>query len=115
MSHGLQFLIGKALIIHRAAVWADTDHLQLQRALEKLLDGPESAATIHHERACACVQLCVEARIVLMSVLSRNHPASMPAKQAGYAYIAQFGAICRMQHLPPEHGEQSQFEFSPLP
>ena len=51
---------------------------------------------------------------MLMSVLSRNHPASMPAKQAGYAYIAQFGAICRMQHLPPEHGEQSHLVFSPL-
>ena len=49
---------------------------------------------------------------MLMSVLSRNHPASMPAKQAGYAYIAQFGAICRMQHLPPEHGERSQDIFS---
>lgn len=51
------------------------------------------------------VQLCVEARMVLLSVLSRNRPASLPAKAAGYAYVAQFAAICRMQHLPPEHSE----------
>ena len=43
--------------------------------------------------------------MVLLSVLSRNRPASLPAKAAGYAYIAQFAAICRMQHLPPEHSE----------
>lgn len=56
----------------------------------------------------AAVQLCVEARQVLLLVLSRNVPTSLPAKAAGYAYVAQFAAICRMQHLPPEHGEQSQ-------
>ncbi len=42
---------------------------------------------------------------MLLSVLSRNAPTSLPAKAAGYAYVAQFAAICRMQHLPPEHGE----------
>ena len=44
--------------------------------------------------------------MVLLSVLSRNHPVSLPAKAAGYAYIAQFAAICRVQHLPPEHSEK---------
>ena len=54
------------------------------------------------------MQLCVEARQVLLSVLSRNSPTSLPGKAAGYAYVAQFAAICRMQHLPPEHGEQTR-------
>ena len=54
------------------------------------------------------MQLCVEARQVLLSVLSRNAPTSLPGKAAGYAYVAQFAAICRMQHLPPEHGEQAR-------
>lgn len=44
--------------------------------------------------------------MVLLSVLSRNRPTSLPAKAAGYAYIAQFAAICRMQHLPPEHSKR---------
>ena len=44
--------------------------------------------------------------MVLLSVLSRNQPASLPAKAAGYAYTAQFAAICRMQHLPPEHSKK---------
>jgi hypothetical protein len=44
--------------------------------------------------------------MVLLSVLSRNRPASLPAKAAGYAYVAQFAAICRMQHLPPEHSKK---------
>lgn len=51
------------------------------------------------------MQLCVEARIVLLGVLSRNHAASLPAKAAVYAYIAQLAAICRLQHLPPEHSK----------
>ncbi len=49
---------------------------------------------------------------MLLSVLSRNAPTSLPAKAAGYAYVAQFAAICRMQHLPPEHGKQLQSSTS---
>ena len=63
---------------------------------------------------CAAAQLCVEARQVLLTVLSRNAATSLPAKAAGYAYVAQFAAICRMQHLPPEHGEQRQASSVPL-
>lgn len=57
------------------------------------------------EHSQSSVQLCVEARMVLLSVLSRNAPDSLPGKAAGYNYIAKLAAICRMQHLPPEHGE----------
>ena len=59
------------------------------------------------------MQLCVEARQVLLSVLSRNTPTSLPAKAAGYAYVAQFASICRMQHLPPEHGERTGIQHLP--
>ena len=51
---------------------------------------------------------------MLLSVLSRNSPASLPAKAAGYSYIAQFSSICRMQHLPPEHGRHRPFSFKVL-
>ncbi len=50
------------------------------------------------------LRVCIEARMVLMSVLSRNDPASLPAKAAGYAYISKFGSTCQHQHLLPEYG-----------
>jgi hypothetical protein len=63
----------------------------------------------HTEPAVAdglsALRVCLEARMVLMSVLSRNNLTSLPAKTAGYSYISKFGATCRYQHLPPEHGE----------
>ena len=55
------------------------------------------------EGPLAELRVCVEARVVVLSVLSRNAPASLPAKAAAYAYIAQYGPTCRRQHLALQH------------
>ena len=62
---------------------------------------PEQAGPIGELRAC------IGARAVLLGVLARNAPASLPAKAAGYRYLAQFGPACRLEHLPWEGGARS--------
>ena len=62
---------------------------------------PEQAGPI------AELRVCVEARATLLGVLGRNAPASLPAKAAGYRYLARFGAACRLEHLPWEGGARS--------
>lgn len=75
----------------------------MQPCLEYLAN-PVDHTELETQDALAALRVCIEARMVLMSVLSRNDPASLPAKTAGYAYISKFGPTCRYQHLPPEYG-----------
>ncbi|CAL8469470.1 g9011 [Coccomyxa elongata] len=67
------------------------------------LDNPVNHTEAAVADGLAELRVCLEARAVLMSVLSRNNLTSLPAKAATYSYISQFGAACRYQHLPPEH------------
>ncbi len=87
------------LLMLRMCLCAET----MQPCLEYLAD-PVNHTDPAVADGLAALRVCLEARMVLMSVLSRNDPTSLPAKTAGYSYIAKFGAVCRHQHLPPEHG-----------
>lgn len=78
----------------------------LAPCLEYLADpvnhtAPEQAGPV------AELRVCVEARATLLGVLARNPPASLPAKAAGYRYIVEFGAACRLEHLPWEGGARA--------
>lgn len=67
------------------------------------LDNPVNHTEAAVADGLAELRVCLEARAVLMSVLSRNNLTSLPAKAATYSYISHFGGACRYQHLPPEH------------
>ncbi|KAK9908411.1 hypothetical protein WJX75_007517 [Coccomyxa subellipsoidea] len=94
-----QALVGQS----KSPIPPDEDIADTMQPCINYVDNPVN----HTEPAVAdglsALRVCLEARMVLMSVLSRNNLTSLPAKTAGYSYISKFGATCRYQHLPPEH------------